>query len=162
MLAKTRVNWKRQQPNSLRHAMELCKAHALAVHNRSVERVAELMGIPDHWALYKWMQNGRMPACLIRPYEHACGINYITRYQAGSAGLLLVDMPAARSVTQTELVELNSCFAVAQQLLADFYSAPAKADAEATLAALTTHLQQVAWHRHNVTHYTTPELDFEA
>ena len=115
MPAKARVHWKRQQPNSLRHAMELCKAHALAVHHRSVERIADLMGLADHWALYKWMQNGRMPACLIRPYEHACGIDYITRYQAGSAGLLLVEVAAGRSVSQTELVELNSCFASALQ-----------------------------------------------
>lgn len=162
MLAKTRTHWKRQQPNSLRHAMELCKAHALTVHHRSVERIADLMGLADHWALYKWMQNGRMPACLIRPYEHACGIDYITRYQAGSAGLLLVEVPAGRTVSQTELVELNSCFASALQLLTDFYSAPVKADAEATLAALTTHLQQVAWHQHNVAHFTTPELEFGA
>lgn len=162
MLTKTRTHWKRQQPNSLRHATELCKAHALAVHHRSVERIAELMGLADHWALYKWMQNGRMPTCMVRPYEQACGIDYVTRWMAGSAGLVLVDVPAGRSVSQTELVELNSCFASALQLLTDFYSAPAKSDAEATLAALTTHLQQVAWHRANVSQHATPELDFEA
>lgn len=162
MLAKTRVNWKRQQPNSQRHALELCKAHALAVHHRSVERIAELMGLVDHFALYKWMQNGRMPLCLVRPFEQACGIDYVTRWMAGSAGLLLIDMPAGRTVVQTELVELNSCFAAALQLLTDFYSAPAKADAEATQAALNTHLSQVAWHQKNVAQCSTPELEFGA
>ena len=55
---------------------------------------------------------------------------------------------------------LNACFGAALQLLADFYSAPGKADATETLAALTSHLQQVAWHQANVGTFTNPELDF--
>ncbi|AOE92049.1 hypothetical protein LBM341_03799 (plasmid) [Ralstonia solanacearum] len=58
----TRRNWKRIRPTSLRHALELCKDYAKERHNLSVERIAESMGLADHWTLYKWFQNGRMQA----------------------------------------------------------------------------------------------------
>lgn len=154
-------NWKRLQPTSLRHALELCKDHARARHNRSVEGIAELMGLADHWALYKWLQNGRMPANLIRPYEAACGIDFVTRWVAASSGQLLVPMPKGKAANQGELVELNTCFAATLQLLTDFYADPAQGDPEATLASLTHHLQQVASHRANVAQFSTPQLDFE-
>ena len=81
----TRRNWKRIQPTSLRNALELCKDHAKERHNLSVERVAERMGLTDLWTVYKWIQTGRIPANMIRPYEVACGIDYVTRWLA--AGL---------------------------------------------------------------------------
>lgn len=31
-------------------------------HNLSVERIAERMGLTDHWTVYKWIQTGRIPA----------------------------------------------------------------------------------------------------
>ena len=37
---------------------------------------------------------------------------------------------------------------------------PHAADPEATLAALRLHLEQVAYHHHNVAQYATPELEF--
>lgn len=161
-LPKSAAGWKRLQPTSLRHGMELCKAHALAVHNRSVERIAEQMGLPDHWALYKWLQNGRMPACLIRPYESACGVDYITRWVAASASKMLIDLPSGRATREADMVELNSGFAQALQLLTNFYQAGAGADPAPTLEALRNHLQQVAWHHANVTQYSTPQLEFTA
>lgn len=163
-LPKRPADWKRVQPTSLRHAIELCKNHALTVHNRSVERIAELMGLPDHWALYKWLQNGRMPACLIRPYEQACGAHYITRWVAASAGLLTVDMPTGRTATASDMVALNTGFAQALQLLTNLYqggqNGGPKADAAATLEALRSHLEQVAYHHHNVAQHATPQLEF--
>lgn len=159
-LPKRRADWKRIQPTSLRHATELCKNHALAVHNRSVERIAELMGLADHWALYKWLQNGRMPACLIRPYEQACGAHYITRWIAASAGLLAVDMPTGRTATAGDMVALNTGFAHALQLLTDLYQNGPKAAPAATLEALRGHLEQVAYHHHNVAQHATPQLEF--
>jgi len=43
---------------------------------------------------------------------------------------------------------------------ADSYADPAQADTAATLQALRTHLEQVAFHHHNVARYTAPELEF--
>lgn len=153
-----RRNWKRVQPTSLRHALELCKDHARERLNRSVERIAEEMGLPDHWALYKWLQSGRIPASMIPPYETACGIDYVTRWFALRSGRLLIDIPTGRQLSPTDLLDLNRDFSAALGLLTDFYAG--KAPAEATVAALSTHLGLVAWHRANVAQHAEPELDF--
>lgn len=150
----------RIQPCSLRNALELCKDHARERLNRSIERVADEMGITDHWTLYKWLQTGRIPANLIRPYETACGIDYVTRWIAVNAGKMLVDMPTGRSLTGTDVVVLHNGFGSALQLLTDFYAK--KGNAAQTLAALTSHLEDVAWHRANVAQHEEPEFDFGA
>lgn len=160
MNMKAQRDWKRLQPTSLRNALELCKEHARARLNRSVERVADEMGITDHWTVYKWLQTGRIPANLVRPYEAACGIDYVTRWIAASAGKMLVEMPTGRRLQSTDVVSLHNGFGAALQLLTDFYVN--KADASHTLAALTAHLDQVAWHRANVAKFAEPELDFNA
>lgn len=145
---------------SLRHALELCKDHAREKLNRSVERIAEEMGIPDHWTVYKWLQTGRIPAILIRPFETACGIDLVTRWLAASSGRMLVDIPSGRALKDTDLVELHTGFSQALKLITDFYAG--NADPEDTVAALTTHLENVAWHRANVTQHSAPELDFDS
>lgn len=156
-----RRNWKRVHPISMIEALRLCKDYAQEKHNLSIERIADRMGV-SHDSLYKWLSTGRLPAILIPPFEHACGCHFASEWLVASAGKLVVGMPSWRTVTQSDMVELNSCFAAALQLLTDFYGAPATADVAATLAALTSHLQQVAWHHANVSQHTTPELDFEA
>lgn len=156
----TRRHWKRWQPASLRDALKGCKDFAQERHNLSVERIAERMGLEDHWALYKWIANGRMPAVLLPAYEHACGINLVARWMAATDGKLLVDMPRGRQAQAADMVELNTGFAQALQLLTDFYSGGEQADANATLEALRNHLQQVAAHQLNVAGFAEPELDF--
>lgn len=154
-----RRNWKRLQPTNLRQALELCKDHARERLNKSVEGIAADMGLADHWALYKWLQNGRMPAALIRPYERACGIDYVTRWLASAAGKLLVDIPTGRSLTDADLVGLQTGFSDAMRALTDFYAG--RAEAPATLAALTHHLNQVAFQHAAVRKHGEPELNFE-
>lgn len=154
-----RRNWKRLRATSLRHALELCKDHAREKLNRSVEGIASEMGIADHWTVYKWLQTGRIPAILIRPFETACGIDFVTRWLAASSGRMLVDIPSGRALKETDLVGLHSGISHALKLLTDFYAG--NADPEATVAALTAHLENVAWHRANVTQHSTPELDFD-
>lgn len=155
-----RRSWAKQQPTSLRHALELCKEHARHKLNRSVERVADEMGITDHWTIYKWLQSGRIPANLIRPFEVACGIDYVSRWIAASTGRMLVDVPSGRQLQPTDVVELHNGFGAALQLITDFYAG--KATPADTMAAIQAHLEQVAWHRVNVAQYATPELDFSA
>lgn len=160
MTAKPTRHWKRLQPTSLRHAMELCKDHARERLNKGMERIADDMGVADHYALYKWLQSGRMPANLVRPFELACGINFVTRWYAASEGFLLVDMPKGTQATPADMVELNTGFASALQLLKDFYQQGDQANPTATLEALRNHLEQVAYHQRNVATYATPELEF--
>lgn len=160
MIPSRRAFWKRYQPATLREALKGCKDYAAERHNLSVERIAERMALEDHWALYKWIANGRMPLVCVPAYEHACGIYLATRWQAASAGKLLVDMPKGKTASPDDMVQLNSDFAAALQLLTNFYTHPGQVDTAQTLAALTTHLQQVAYHHANVSQHANPELDF--
>ena len=153
----TRRNWKALQPSSLRHAFELCKDHARERLNKSVEGIAEDMGLADHWVLYKYLQKGSMPANLIRPYELACGIDFVTRYLAASNGRLLVQIATGRKLAHADIVELHEHFAMALKLLTEYYAKPG--DPSAALAALTTHMEHVAWHRQNVAQHATPQLE---
>ena len=160
LTSNRRKFWKAYQPTSCRDALHQCKAFAQEVRNLSVERIADQMGLPDHWALYKWIANGRMPLVLAPAFEHACGINLVARWMAATDGKLLVDIPSGRKAQPADMVELNTGFAQALQLLTDFYQADGKADPVATLDALRSHLEQVAYHHHNVAAYATPELEF--
>jgi AcrR family transcriptional regulator len=155
----SRRNWKRIRPNSLVEALRLDKEFAQERHNLSVERIADRMGV-THDSLYKWLATGRLPAILLTAYEHACGCHFASEWLASSAGKVVISIPTGRNVTQGDLVELNTGFGAALQLLADYYNAPHKADATDTLAALTSHLQQVAWHHANVGQFANPELEF--
>ncbi len=139
----THAPLKRQRANSLVHALRLCKEWAQAKRHLSVERIAD-----------------RMPAIVIPAYELACGCHYVSEWLAASSGALVVPMPTGRKAEGTELLDMNSSCAAALQLLTQFYAAPQAADTEATLAALRLHLEQVAYHHHNVAQYATPELEF--
>lgn len=155
----TRRNWKQARPTSLVEALRLCKEFAQARHNLSVERIADRMGV-THDSLYKWLGTGRMPAILVPTYELACGCSFASVWLATSAGKLVIDMPTGRQASSQDLMDMNSGCAGALQLLTAFYASPATADTDATMAALRAHLDQVAYHHHNVASYATPELEF--
>ena len=155
----TKRNWKRIQPTSLRNALELCKDFAKERHNLSVERIAESMGLTDHWTVYKWIQTGRIPANMIRPYEAACGIDYLTRWLAASSGRLLIDIPTGRKADAADMQALQELLNTAVGQLLQFYGG--KAEAGDTLAAIQQAMEGLAWHRGNVQKHAQPELDFE-
>jgi hypothetical protein len=135
--------------------MELCLEHAKE-RNLSVDRVADLMGLPSKWVIYKWLENGRMPATLIRPFEHACGVTCVTDYLGGSAHKLLIDIPTGKQARQMDAAELQKSFSYAITRLIEFYEGAA--DADVTLTALTSTLKGIAWHRENIQKQATPEL----
>jgi hypothetical protein len=139
--------------------MELCMEYAREKHNRSVDRIADLMGLSNRWTLYKWLESGRMPAILIRPFEAACGIDLVTRYIGHSANKMLIEIPTGKRVTSTDLNELQSSFAGAVSLLVEFYER--KNGSDEALAALTGLLEDVAWHRKNVQEHLQPGLELE-
>lgn len=128
-------------------------------HNRSVDRIADLMGLANKWVLYKWLESGRMPAILIRPFEAACGIDLVTRYIGHSANKMLIEIPTGKKVTSTDLNELQASFAGAVSLLVEFYERQRGSDE--ALAALTGLLEDVAWHRKNVQEHLQPGLELE-
>lgn len=151
-----RRSWKRVQPTSLRHAIELCLEYARDKQNLSVDRVADLMGQSSRWTLYKWMENGRMPAILIRPFEHACSCTFVTQYIAASAHKLVVDIPRGKKAKDSDLLALQTGFNEALNLLARFYQGEVEADQ--TIATLTDAMAQIAGHRENVSKALAPEL----
>ena len=155
-----RAFWKRYQPTSCRDALHQCKAYAQEARNLSVERIADQMGLPDHWALYKWIESGRFPFVLIPAYESACGINLPSRWLAATQRRLLVDMPVGRAATEDDLVQLGTGFQQAVQLLSDFYKSNGATDPAPVLDALRSHLESVAHHHLNVAGFSQPELDF--
>ncbi|EKT4470020.1 hypothetical protein QEM11_000828 [Pseudomonas putida] len=149
--------WKRVQPTSLRDALKMCQQHAKERSNHSIERIAALMGLEDHWALYKWIANGRMPAVLIPAYEQACGISLVTRWLASSGGKLLIDVPAGRTASAHDIQTLQATLHDATGQLMAFYAD--NVEAAAALAAIQAGLEELAWHRGNVQQHAQPQLE---
>lgn len=151
-------SWKKVSPTSLSHAIELCVKFAKANHNRSVDHIAELIGLPNKFTLYKWIESGRLPAISIRPFEHACGCDFVTRYLAHSAAKLLVDIPLGHSADPEDLHRLTASCNTAVGELIKFYAG--KLDANEAIGAITRAMEDLAWHRVNVAKQQAPELDF--
>lgn len=154
----SRKNWKKVHPTSLQQAMELSITHAREVHNRSVDGIADLMGLTNKWAIYKWIEGGNMPLRNVRAFEHACGINFISRWLAHSAGNLLIPIPTGRAVKQVELTELHQKFSESFAALAKFYAGHEQA--QETLDRVTDMIEGLAWHHGNVERHAQPGLEF--
>lgn len=153
----SRRDWKHARASSLREAMYLCLEHARVRYNRSVDRVADCMGLGTKWPLYKWMENSRLPANLIPALEHACGVHYVTEYLAQAAHKMMVAIPTGRAASQMDMAELQLSFAEAVNSLAKHYEG--KTDAETTIAAITRAMAGLAWQRENLSKSKAPELD---
>lgn len=152
-------NWKRVQPRDLRDAMDCCLEYAKAKHNRSVDSVADLMGLASKWTLYKWIQEASLPSRLIKPFEHACGIDFVSRWLVVSGGKLVIDIPKGRKGGPEDIQALQASTHEAVGALMKFYED--KSNAEETLAAIQTALERMAWHKGNVEKYRQPELPFD-
>lgn len=152
-----RRNWRRARAESLRDAMDLCLAYALEKHNRGVERIADLMGLPSKFTLYKWMESARMPANLIPTFEHACGAHFVTEYLGLTAHKLLIDIPRGRAASHLDVAELQAAFAESIALLIRHQQG--QATAENAMSALTRVMGGLAWQVENVAKDAQPELD---
>lgn len=148
------------RPNSLPEAMALCLAHAQQKHNRSVDRVADLMGLPSKWRIYKWVEGADLPLRYLRAFEHACGADFATRYLAHSAHRLLIDIPTGRDIAAADMQTLQGHTNDAVGALLAFAAGSVTADE--AIAAITKAMEGLAWHRVNVEKHAEPELDLEA
>jgi hypothetical protein len=152
----SRTNWKAWRPASLNEAIEGCAKFALEKHNRSIDRIADLMGAPSKWTLYKWMHAATLPANRIRAFEHACGATFVTQYIAVSARKLLIDFPTGRCAGTSDINAVNRACTDAVTALLDF--ADGKRTADETHNALTHAIEQLAFERANVERHNQPEL----
>jgi len=137
--------------------MELSLEHARTKHGRSVDRVAELMGLANKWTLYKWLENGRLPAVLIHPFEHATGCDLVTQYLALSDHKLLIDIPTGRAVTPVDANELQIAFSEAMKQLLRHYQK--RGNPREALDAIHRVMAGLGYHRENVVKALQPELE---
>lgn len=155
-----RRNWKHIQPSSLRQALEWSLEYARDRQNLSVERVAERMAIESHWTLYKWVQNGRIPALYILPFENVCGINLVSRWLVSASGKLLIDIPTGRALSTQDTHELQQVLLTATTAILNYYAGTA--DGDTALGSIQNAMESLAWHRGNVRQHTTPQFELGA
>lgn len=152
-----RVSWNNRRATSLRHALELCKERARAEKNLSVERIAEQMGLADHWILYKWIAEARMPAVMIPVYESVTGGAYITQWLASRSGQLIIPMPTGRKCDETDIQQLQALLHATTGALMQFYAG--STEAEPTLASIKNAMETLGWHHGNVSAFEQPQLE---
>lgn len=150
-----RKNWRARQPKTMQEAIRLCLDYAMYKHNRSVARVADLVGVSE-WVVYKWMSEGSIPSKRIRPLEFACDATFVTRYIAASAQKLVIDIPAGRDADHSDLLDLQNALNEAVAALTRFYRG--EADGGDVLATVTGAMERLAGHRENVVKAGDPEL----
>lgn len=149
-------NWKVWRPTSLQDAVEGCVLYAQHHDPRaSVERIADLVG-EGKWTVYKWMQQGSIPAKKIAGFELACGATYVTEYLAGSARKLLIDLPTGRLPTGTDIHALQEACTAAIGALLRF--AEGRCDAAETTDHITAAMTRLAHERAQVERHQQPEL----
>jgi len=152
------INWKRVKPLDLKDALAWCTRYAKAKHNRSVDQIADLMGVKK-WTLYKWIEEADLPLRLLKSFEHACGIDYVSRWQVESNGKLIIEVAIGKKCGPRDINDLQKAYTDTVSKLLGFYDD--LADVETTLAAMQTALEQTSWHRSNVEKYRQPELPFD-
>lgn len=151
-----RRNWNQVVPSDVPRSLQLCADFAFEKRNLSIPRITELMGESSHNTVYKWLGTGRMPAIKIIPFEHACGINYVTRFLAHSSNKLLVDIPTGRRAEHRELIDLAINANHTTGMLMDFFEG--RGDADTVSAAITALIEDLALQRNNVEKFRQPEL----
>lgn len=152
-----RRNWKKFTPTSLPSAIEGCIHFALDKHNRSVEQVAELMGLTSRWTLYKWMESGKLPANMITPFEFATGANFVSQWLATRGGRIVIDIPRGRTPSEEDTLAVQeACNTAIREIIRFAKSGDAP---ENVIAAITPALQQLAFQQRNAEKHTQPELD---
>lgn len=103
------------------------------------------------------MENGRMPTIMIRPFEYACGCNYVTQHIAATAGFILVRIPTGKKPSKDELLNLQTGFNDALNKLVTFYETHENCDE--VIGALDDTLTKIASHKLNVTKAIQPEFE---
>jgi hypothetical protein len=150
--------WKRRTPTSLRQAVDESIEYFKEAHNGSVERVAERMGYTTKWSLYKDLADLKLQLPQVKVFEHACGIDLLTRYYAASANRISIEIPLGRTAGADSIQALQAALTDAAGALLNFYAG--QMQAEEALSAVNDAMQELAWHRVNVGKHAQPELEF--
>lgn len=121
------------------------------------KKMADLMGV-EVKTYYRWQADSSMPLNRVRQFEAFCKASHISEYLCTAQGnKVVVAIASGKKAMVAELAEVQANAADAMALLARFYQD--KVGLAETLAALTTVLSQVAYHRENVMKTGEPELE---
>lgn len=130
--------------------------YAREKHNKSVDQLADDMGMASKWTLYKWIEAAAMPARFIRPFELACNATFVTQHLAASARKLLIDLPTGKRPTAPDVHEVQEACTRAVGSLLDFSAG--KADAAETISCLSQAIERLAAARADAERSCQPEL----
>lgn len=151
--------YKNKIPSNFSEALRMCKDHAKAKHQLSVERIADEMGL-SAVRLYQMLETGDMPIKKVKSFQRVCRCNYVTMYLAHGDDCMLVKMPKGKHMSDEQMLAFNATYSKALTELTEFYTNGQNPDG--VIASLTQHMAATAWHRANVEKSAQPELDFES
>ena len=155
----TKRNWKHYRPSSLQEAFKACVDFAQERHQMSVDRIADAMGLPGPWSLYKWVAAATMPVRLIRPFESACRCTFVTQHLGASAHKLMIDMPIGRKATPVDINAVQAACNEAVNALIRFADGQRdQISTVLTLGKVTEAIECLARERAEVQGFTQPEL----
>ena len=97
-----------------------------------------------------------MPSIRVKPFEHACGIDFVTRFNGQSAGYLMVRMPQGRKVKHRDVNELSRYAHEVLGMVMDFYDTHESPDE--AIAGLSQLMEDLAFQRGNIEKHRQPEL----
>lgn len=143
-------------PGTLDEAIER-QVEAAARLGLVPKKMADLMGV-EVKTYYRWLAESSMPLNRVRQFEAFCKASHISEYLCTAQGSqVVVSIPMGKKAAVADMadVQINAANAIA--LLARFYQD--KDGLAETVAALTTVLSQVAYHRENVMKTGEPELE---
>lgn len=149
--------WKRCTPSSLRAAVDGSIDFAHEAHNLSMDRLAERLRLGSTSALYKRLEALNLKITEVKAFEHACGIDLLTRYFVASSGRIVIEIPTGRAASAADIQALQSALHEAVGALIQFYAG--QTATEETMQAVTAAMADLAAHRINVSKYSQPELE---
>lgn len=101
--------------SSVVDAVKECAQYAKTFRYLSREGVAEKMGFTGgaRWVVYKWVDEGKVPARHIPAFERACGTNLLTSCLVRVAGQIAVPMLPPESAPPLDLARTQVVLAEA-------------------------------------------------
>lgn len=88
----------------LREAIDL----SILVSGKSVEELADALGLESKWTLYKQLADLRVPLHSLIPFMAACGSRIILKWLASGCDYLLLPRPRGRKVRPGEAAAVVS------------------------------------------------------
>ena len=133
--------------SDIRAAMRESLKFAKKEHYLDVADVADRMGLPNAWVLFKWAETGRIPALVIPAFEKACGTALLSRSLAEASGHLVIRARSHPIGSAADWSQVNLLVAQAMAEAAAVVAAPAPERRRATIKAINKAMDILAYMR---------------